>query len=89
MELFDCVDTFRQHFSQTIESYALDALGGFNRPTAIPDVTLHEFLDSITETKIKTFDAVGLGFDLRFSSDTIIGGGLQALGRLVHLTALK
>ena len=88
VDLFDSPDTLEKVLPKLVRSYALDAVETAN---PIDDRTEREdarhFLQTLADSKFESFQAVGLGEDLRIESTTIAGGALVAEGRTVHLWA--
>jgi len=91
MELFDKPDTFRKLSNKLVESYAMDAIETqgqaitSNRQVA----NVVQFLSDTVSAKVERFDALGEGEDLRLSADSVVGGGLEAQGRLVQLSVFR
>lgn len=59
------------------------------QPAMTPGDIAGQFLSELVATPVQTFEAVGLGEDLRLEGKTIAGGALQAEGCLVHLCAFQ
>jgi len=91
MELFDKPETFRKLSNKLVESYAMDAIETqgqaitSNRQVA----NIVQFLSDTVSAKVERFDALGEGEDLRLSADSVVGGGLEAQGRLVQLSVFR
>lgn len=88
LDLFDRRSTLAAVLPKLVRSYAIDAMetsdiGG--------DLATREdaasFLEKISQTEIETYDAVGLGNDLRLKAPEVVGGGLVVDGELIHLAA--
>ncbi|NCO34295.1 MAG: hypothetical protein AUJ92_20860 [Armatimonadetes bacterium CG2_30_59_28] len=88
LELFDCPQTMRKLFPELLRSFALDAID-FQRPD--PKQPSREeaqkFVEAVAKAECQQFPAVGIGEDVRFSSEGVVGGSLIADGRVVHLSA--
>ena len=71
-----------------VRSYAIDALeaeGGNGKGARKGEA--EDFLSKLAEARVETYEAVGLGTDLRLTSPELIGGGLVVDDRLLHLAA--
>ncbi len=87
MELFDADQTFSELFPKIIRSYAIDAM---ERPLewTPPDVSAPpRFVQRIAHASAETYEAVGLGTDLRLRGHGIIAAGLIYEDSIVHLAA--
>jgi hypothetical protein len=87
LELFDCTATWRKSMRKIVESYGLDAL---DRRDGHPGHAPHDparFLGSVGKADIETFQAVGLGEDLRLRAPHVSGAALAVDEQLVHLLA--
>ena len=89
LDLFDHPETMRYYFSRLIRSYALDALDsvqGEQGEHANAKRGL-EFLKRVASAQSFAEPAVGLGKDVRLTSEGIAGAALWAENRYVHLCA--
>ena len=90
LDLFDRTDTLRGYLPTILRSYALDAIElTKNEDQALERDAAERFLGLVVEAKIKSYEAVGLGEDLRLESDGMTGGALVVDGVVVHLGAFK
>ena len=88
LDLFDSSDTIRKLMPKLVGSYAMDALDRFNPVTEAPrDGVAQEFLKVVAAAQVSAHPAVGMGTDLRFQSQFVAGGALEAEERIVHLCA--
>lgn len=88
LELFDAQATFAKVMKKLVESYALDALDvDVPKASTVPPEIVHDFLQQIATAEPRTFKAVGVGNDLRVQTKRIVAAGLEAEGRIVHLSA--
>jgi hypothetical protein len=88
LDLFDCRATLATVLPKLVRSYAIDAMEserGNGKGAGKRDA--RAFLAKLAEAEIETYEAVGLGTDLRFASPELIGGGLAVDDHLVHLAA--
>ena len=87
LELFDAPSTWRKLSPKLVRSYALDAI---DRKQARSGVTAHDgrfLIDAIAASQSSVFSAVGEGEDVRLSGRDVIGAGLVARERAIHLSA--
>jgi hypothetical protein len=97
LDLFDVEPTLRLLLPKIVRSYALDAVALAGRQQPNPEgrggeALVQQFLGELAATPVDTFPALGIGQDLRFQSEQLVGGGLWATGAweaLVHLSAFK
>jgi hypothetical protein len=89
LDLFDHPATMRRLFSKLLRSYALDAIDGSQEKevVSVQRSTVPELVARMATAKCFVQPAVGLGQDLRFSSDSLSGAALWAEGRYVHIYA--
>jgi hypothetical protein len=88
IDLFDRRSTLAAVLPKLIRSYAVDAMEeskGEGELATRDDA--ESFLGRIAETEIETYEAVGLGSDLRLKGTDLVGGGLSVDGELIHLAA--
>jgi len=90
VEVFDHPQSWARQMSMLVRSYGLDSLdealyeaGGDDAK----ELTPAEFVQRISLTHGRTFPAIGLGTDVRFTDDAFVGGGLVVDDALVHLVA--
>lgn len=95
-DVFDHAKTFQSLWPKLLRSYALDALeqsqkvgqatGGSSAPAAddVPLTVTKEFLALIRKAKDEVYDSVGLGKDVRLSSDDVAGSALVWDDQLIH-----
>jgi len=90
LELFDCAETMRKLYSKLVRSYALDAMDHRQGPdTEVAGGNAGEFLEAVKRSQIRSYEAVGLGEDVRVSDSNLTGGALIVDGRCVHLSAFS
>jgi hypothetical protein len=88
IDLFDAPDTFSKLMPKLVRSHALDALEiPVDRKTAMSETEIRRFIDILSAVETQQFPAVGLGDDVRLTSQMISGGALVNDGRIVHLGA--
>lgn len=85
-DLFDHPDTLRTLWPKLMRGYALDALERTHRPvTTTSGITdTQQFITSVQNAQDETYESVGLGSDVRLSSDQVSGSGLLWNNQLVH-----
>jgi len=87
LELFDADRTFGELLPKIIRSYAIDAM---ERPLewTVPELSAPpRFVQRIAHASAETYQAVGLGTDLRLRGHGIVAAGLIHEERIVHLAA--
>jgi hypothetical protein len=90
VELLSGHDALRGLFSKLVRSWALDAIAAAEEATEVPPAeAVREFLKDVGSAKTTTHDAVGLGTDVRLSSDRLAGGALVHEDCVVHLCAFR
>jgi hypothetical protein len=88
LDLFDRHATLAAMLPKLVRSYAIDAI-----ETARADdghakkEDAAEFLARLAMAEIRSYEALGLGTDLRLLTPDVVGGGLAVDGNLVHLAA--
>ena len=88
LDLFDRCATLDAVMPKLVRSYAIDAMETeveSGKPAKKEDAKT--FLGKLAEAEIQSYEAVGLGNDLRLLSPGVVGGGLAVDGDLVHLAA--
>ena len=72
--------------AKLVRSYAMDAI---RQPANLAEVASSEaamtFLRQIEDVKTRNYPAIGEGEDLRIEGSELLGGGLHARERLLHL----
>jgi hypothetical protein len=70
-----------------VHSYGLDALDQTVARKPGPAAQPARFLSKLKDAAQERFPAIGLGDDVRLAGDGVVGGGLVADGKVVHLVA--
>src|SRR5262249_41256037 len=85
-DLFDHPDTLRKLWPKLMRGYALDALERARRPaTTTSGITdTQQFMTSAQSAHDEVYESVGLGSDVRLSSEQVSGSGLLWNDQLVH-----
>ena len=90
LDLFDYPQTLSRLLAKLVRSHAMEALREPAVGTAaIPQSKVQTFIDSVSQATTSRYAAIGEGEDLRLETQDIVGGGLEARGRLIHLCALS
>ncbi len=91
LELLDSVPTFKKLLPKIVHGYALDAIEHEEKPlSAVPrSEDVSELMQEIASAPFKSFQAIGLGEDLRINNHAICGGALVNEGQIVHLCAFN
>ena len=88
LDLFDRHTTLATMLPKLVRSYAIDAIETSGRDDkGAKKKDDEEFLARLAMAEIQSFEALGLGTDLRIMTPGIVGGGLTVEGSLVHLAA--
>ena len=87
LDLFDSQATWRRSARKLVQSYGLDAVDSFGGPEPSAKPRPKSFVTALKKAPRKNFPAIGLGEDVRIDGNTIIGGGLVADGKVIHLVA--
>jgi hypothetical protein len=83
-------DAYRKLHSSIIESYALDAMLQKKNGQPVPELEkAQEFLVKAMETDVSEHPAVGVGQDLRFSGENIVGSSLIYQNTIVHMAFFR
>ncbi|MFH1845336.1 MAG: DUF6569 family protein [bacterium] len=90
-DLLSRPEAYARLHEKLVRSYAMDALTrtGADAPSKLspatdPAETARTFLDNIQTCREERFDSVGLGADLRFAGDSVVGSGLLVDVSVVH-----
>ncbi|MFW6106974.1 MAG: ARPP-1 family domain-containing protein, partial [bacterium] len=87
LDAFDSPSTLEAIWGRLVASYAMDAEAAKDHaPKTFTAKAAGVLLEHVAEQQCQAFDAVGLGHDLRFEATDVLGQGLQADERLVHLS---
>lgn len=87
-DLFDHPQTLQQLHPKLIRSYALDAVE--QRDESSPKTAdTSVFIQAVQDAKRETYDSVGLGKDVRLSSEVVTGSSLLWENHAVHTTWFK
>jgi ARG and Rhodanese-Phosphatase-superfamily-associated Protein domain len=85
LDLFDRASTCKRYLPGIVGGYMLDSLDEPPEEVSIADV--ERFLSILDNSERDELPGVGLGVEIRFSSDSIIGIGVALDECLVHLAA--
>jgi len=87
IDVLDRPDTFKQIWNRLVTGYAIDALRRRNQDhKTFTEKNARSILDSISDCRVSVFDAVGLGKELRFESDQVLGQTLVVEDSLLHMS---
>ena len=88
LDLFDHPHTLNRILPKLVRSHAMEAL---REPDSVAEVAstngARDFIGEIVDAATTRYPAIGEGEDLRLESEQIVGGGLEARDRLIHLCA--
>lgn len=87
MDAFGKAATFSRVFKNLLESYALDAVDRYEKEIGAGDSkkAASDMLAAVSAAKAEYRSSVGLGTDLRFESEKLVGFALENEGRLLHI----
>lgn len=90
LELFGAPETFGQAYRKILRSYAMDAVAGYREEIGSDaGLSNNDWLESISMAISEPYPSVGMGTELRLSSDSVSGAALVVSGQLVHLCAFR
>lgn len=87
LDLFGYQNIFRHLLPKLLTSYGLDALERMLTPSPSPTKRVKEFLNQLKQVSTQRFPSVGLGEEVRFQTDKLLGRALIFDGNLLHLAA--
>jgi hypothetical protein len=87
MDAFGKAATFSRVFKNLLESYAMDAVDRFEKETdaGTGKKAASDVLAAALAAKAESRPSVGLGIDLRFESEKLVGFALVHEGQMVHI----
>ena len=88
MDAFNKHSTVEKNWEKLINSYAIEAIRSRKKGGADTE-GVKEFLEHILDADMNIFSPPGLGKDVRFQSDTVVGSGLVVDDEVVHLYAFN
>ena len=87
MDVLDRPDAFKQIWKRLVTGYAMDAMRRRSLDyKPFTEKSAKFFIDSIGDCEVSEFDATGLGKELRFESDQVLGQALVVEDSLVHMS---
>lgn len=87
-ELFDSPETLERLLPKVTRSVAMEALDPHAGQGSVSSREgVQQWLDSMCESELETYPALGTGSDVRFKTGDTTGAALVVDGRVVHLTA--
>ena len=90
LELFDCAATWEKLGPKLADSYAMDAVASRQPVEKAPaSRAVADFIIRVQQAPVERFASLALGEDLRLSGAGVVGGGLEASGGLVQLSAFN
>ena len=85
-DAFDSPSTLEAIWGRLVASYAVDAEVAKNRPGKPFTAKAAEvLLEHVADQQYQAFDAVGLGDDLRFEAEDVLGQALRVEDHMLHL----
>ncbi len=90
VEIFDKATTFERQFKKLLRSWGLDAIDSPMAGHPLVDVDeIEGLLDDVTRVESRSYEAVGLGDDVRLEGEDLDGGALVVSGEVVHLCVFR
>lgn len=87
LDAFDSPSTLEAIWGRLVASYAMDAeAAGGKGSKPFTAKAAQVLLEHVAEQQCQGFNAVGLGEDLRFEAENVLGQALHVKGRLLHLS---
>ena len=86
LDLFDRSSTLANMLPKLVGSYAIDAIEATSSESCSAEKA-KAFFEIVAGADVETYEAIGLGSDLRLVAPGIVGGGLAVEDRLIHLAA--
>jgi hypothetical protein len=83
-DLFDHTETFRHQWNKLLRSYVINAMDRRDRPAETPLRDTQAFIAAAQQAKEENYSAVGIGEDVRLTSDLVTGSGLVWEDHVVH-----
>ncbi|WP_045222050.1 ARPP-1 family domain-containing protein [Desulfonatronum thioautotrophicum] len=87
LEYFDSTTTYSRMHEKIVRSFALDAMERKGQEEVFTGEQATAFLNRVIASSMESFDALGLGLDVRIMASSVRGGALVENGRVVHLCA--
>ncbi|MEO0115868.1 MAG: DUF6569 family protein [candidate division WOR-3 bacterium] len=87
LDLFGYQNIFTHLLPKLLTSYGLDALEKMLTLSPLPTKRVREFLNQLKEVPTQRFPSVGLGEEVRFQTDKLLGRALIFGENLLHLAA--
>jgi len=86
LDLFGYAETYGAMAEKLVRSYAVDAIRRGRRVAKVASAEAADaFLEQARNSKTQRYDAIGEGEDIRIEEPGLLGGGLHARERLLHL----
>ena len=87
MDALDRPEMFKCVWNRLVSGYAVDAIGRAEADAKpFGEKSARFILDSLSECRVSAFKAVGLGQELRFESDVMLGQALAVDDGVVHIS---
>lgn len=87
MDALDRPEMFKCVWNRLVSGYAVDAIGRAEADAKpFGEKSARFILDSLSECRVSAFKAVGLGQELRFESDVMLGQALAVDDVVVHIS---
>jgi hypothetical protein len=84
MDLFDKPSTFEKLWPKLMRGYAIDALEDSNDARQLAVKEVEAWLKSAWSSKTERFESPGIGVDIRFDGEDVVGSSLVLEEEPVH-----
>src|SRR5262249_38186180 len=84
MDLFDSSATFEKLWPKLVRSYAIDALETSEQPSLLTHDAVLAWLNAVVSAKSEKFRSPGIGDDVRFEGDNLVGASLLVEDEPIH-----
>lgn len=89
LECFDSAVTYAKVHEKIVRSFAIDAMERKDGKEEFSIKQAESFLKDVLGSPMESFDALGLGQDVRITNRSVRGGALVQDGRVLHLCAFR
>lgn len=76
LEMLYNSERYKEYHDRLVESYIIDAMRQEGESSKIDEQSTSEFIDEIKNSKVESFDSVGLGVDYRIDEEDISGSAV-------------
>jgi ARG and Rhodanese-Phosphatase-superfamily-associated Protein domain len=84
MDLFDQSMTFEKLWPKLVRSYAIDSFEASEERSNLPRDAVVAWLNAVLSAKSETFRSPGIGDDVRFEGENLVGSSLLVEDEPIH-----